>query len=74
MDDKIPVFSSVKELSYAQAIAELEEILRKMQSDDTDIDHLTAYTRRASELLTECRSRLTATDAELRAILASLEK
>lgn len=69
-----PTFTPVKELSYAQAVTELETILRKMQNDDTDIDHLAAYTRRASELLTECRSRLTATDAELRTILASLEK
>lgn len=74
MDTQTPSFTPVKELSYAQAVAELEAILRKMQSDDTDIDHLAAYTRRASELLTECRSRLTTTDAELRAILASLEK
>ncbi len=30
-------------------------------------------TRRAAELLAACRARLTATDAELRAILDSLE-
>lgn len=74
MEENTPKFPSVKDMSYAQAVTELESILRKMQSDDTDIDHLTAYTRRASELLTECRSRLTATDAELRAILTDLEK
>lgn len=45
-----------------------------MQSDSCDIDKLAAYTRRASELLRECRSRLTATDEELKAILADLEK
>lgn len=62
----------VKDLTYAQAVAELEQILRTMQSDQCDIDKLTAYTRRASELIAECRSRLTATDEELRAILADL--
>ena len=45
-----------------------------MQSDQCDIDNLTALTRRATELLRECRARLTATDEELRAILADLEK
>lgn len=44
-----------------------------MQSDSCDIDKLTAYTRRATELLRECRSRLTATDEELRSILEGLE-
>lgn len=64
--------TQVKDLTYAQAVAELEQILRTMQSDQCDIDKLTAYTRRASELISECRSRLTATDEELRAILADL--
>ena len=63
----------VKELTYNQAVAELDSILRTMQSDACDIDKLAAYTRRASELLRECRSRLVATDEELKTILADLE-
>jgi len=61
------------ELTYQQAITELETILRTIQSDTCDIDKLTALTRRATELLAECRSRLTTTETELRSILASLE-
>jgi len=64
----------VKELTYTQAVTELETILRKMQGDEVDIDHLAAMTRRATELLTECRARLTATDEELRTILAAADK
>ena len=67
-------FKPVTELTYAQAIAELETILKMMQGDECDIDQLTTYTRRASELLTECRQRLTTTDEQLRSILADLEK
>lgn len=63
----------VKELSYSQAVGELEQILALMQSDRCDIDKLSAMTRRATELLTECRTRLTATDQELRTILSQLE-
>lgn len=58
--------------TYSESIKELEEILRLIQSDKCDIDSLAAYTRRASELLKECRARLTATEEELRTILASL--
>ncbi len=64
----------VKNMSYKEAMTELEQILAKMQSDNCDIDSLAAYTRRATELITECRSRLTATDEELRTILAQLDK
>lgn len=74
MDNKTPDFAPVETLTYTQATAELESILRMMQSDNCDIDLLAAYTRRATELLAACRARLTATDAELREILESLQK
>ncbi len=64
----------IKEMSYNEAVAELEQILRSMQGDQCDIDRLTALTRRATELIAECRARLTATDEELRAILAGFNK
>ncbi len=67
-------FTPVADLTYTKAVAELETILKMMQGDEFDIDQLTDYTRRATELLTECRSRLTTTDEQLRAILADLEK
>lgn len=69
-----PSFTDISQLTYSQAVAELEEILHNMQSDKCDIDRLTIYTRRAAELLSECRRRLTITDEELREILAKMEQ
>lgn len=63
----------IKSMTYREAVNELDTIIRTMQSDDCDIDRLGALTKRATELIAECRNRLTATDAELRTILASLE-
>lgn len=63
----------VDKLTYTQALTELETILRTLQSDSCDVDRLTELTRRAAALLSHCRSRLTATDKELREILDSLE-
>ena len=37
-------FKPISELTYAQSVSELESILRMMQSDTCDIDHLAAYT------------------------------
>lgn len=65
-------FTPVKDLTYNQATAELDAIMRTMQGDECDIDKLAALTRRATELITECRQRLTATDEELRSIIAQL--
>lgn len=58
--------------SYNKAIAELEEILKKIQSDNCDIDSMVGLTRRAAELIEKCRTRLTATESELKAVLDSL--
>lgn len=65
----VPKFTPVADMTYTQAVAEIEEILRMMQADSLDIDLLAAYTRRATELLSECRRRLTDTDRELQSIL-----
>ncbi|MDE6333135.1 MAG: exodeoxyribonuclease VII small subunit [Muribaculaceae bacterium] len=59
--------------SFNRSLAELEKILAELRSDSCDVDTLTQRTRRAVELLTACRSRLTATEEELRAILATLQ-
>lgn len=69
----LPEFAPVATLTYAQSVAELEKILRLMQSDQCDIDHLAALTTRAAELLRACRTRLTATEQELTAILDTLQ-
>lgn len=60
------------ELTYGEAVSELEKILAEIRGDDCDVDRLLAMTRRAVELINACRARLTATDAELREILDSL--
>lgn len=68
--DNQPKFTPVADMTYNQAVAELEDIIRRMQSDALDIDLLATYTRRVTELLAECRRRLTATDEELKSIIS----
>ena len=65
---------NIKDLTYNEAFAELDGILKMMQSDQCDIDRLATLTRRATELIAECRARLTATDEELRTILAGMQE
>lgn len=62
-----------QELTYTQAVSELEELVKKMQAPDCSIDNLSAYTKRAKVLLDVCRQKLTATDEELKQLLADLE-
>ncbi|MCH5325991.1 MAG: exodeoxyribonuclease VII small subunit [Duncaniella sp.] len=63
----------MSEPSFNDNLRELEDILRKMQSEQCDIDKLAEYTRRATSLLCACRERLTATEQELATILETLK-
>ncbi|MFG6427509.1 exodeoxyribonuclease VII small subunit [Lepagella muris] len=60
------------QLSYGNAIAELENIVAKMQRDDCDIDNLAGYTSRALELLKYCKEKLFTTDQEVKKCLEAL--
>ena len=62
-----------KQLTYNQAVSQLEAIVARMQSDDCDIDKLSAYTRRALELLRLCKEKLTTTDEEIKKCLEELQ-
>lgn len=66
-------FTPVNEMSYREAVTELDTIVRKMQDDRIDIEQLATYTRRAAELLTACRALLTATEEELRGVLDGIK-
>lgn len=59
-------------MTYTASLAELEEILRKIQSPDCDIDKLSSYTTRALELLKFCKDKLTKTDEEIKKSLEAL--
>ncbi|MBP5561957.1 MAG: exodeoxyribonuclease VII small subunit [Muribaculaceae bacterium] len=65
---------AIEQLTYSQAIAQLESIVKKMQSQECDIDNLSALTSQSLQLLKHCKAKLTATDEELKNVLAELEK
>ena len=62
-----------KNLTYSEAIAELEKIVAEMQSENCSIDNLSVYTTRSLALLKVCKAKLLATDEELKKILAELK-
>lgn len=50
---------------YEEAFARLQEIVRKMESGQLDIDQITAHMKEAQELITLCKKRLTETEKEI---------
>ena len=63
---------SADELSYDDAIKELNNILISLQDETLSIDQLTDYIKRASELLESCNGRLTSTEKEVNAVIKKL--
>ena len=58
--------------TYSEAVTELEEIVKQMQSNECSIDNLSELTTRSLELLQFCKYKLTKTDEELKKIFANL--
>ena len=47
-----------KKLTYDTALAELNQILTTLQSDDTGLDQISMLVKRAAELSTFCKTKL----------------
>lgn len=62
-----------KEITYKQAVMELEAIVAKMDSNELDLDSLAKYTSRALELLKFCKDRLFKIDTEVEKCLEELK-
>ena len=59
-----------EELKYEEALAQLETIVRKMESSEFDIDELAVQLKTAQRLITFCKDKLTKTEAEIQKIQA----
>ena len=52
-------------MKYEEAMAQLETIVRKMESNELDIDEIAAQLKTAQRLIKFCRDKLTKTESEL---------
>lgn len=61
-----------KEFSFNEAITEIENILRNIESGDLDVDRLSVEVKRASELIKQCQKKLRSTEEEINGIFKDL--
>ena len=60
-------------LTYQQALEELESIVEALEDETIPVDELALKVKRASDLIEFCQAKLTETDAEVKKILTYLE-
>ena len=58
-----------KELTYAEAMAEIEKILGRLRSEEMNVDGLAAEVKRATELIASCKARLRKAEADVNTVL-----
>ena len=63
-----------EEISFSDAMTELERILRGVEAEETDIDMLGEELARAAELLELCRSKIRRAEVEVTQIVQSLQE
>jgi len=63
-----------KEISYNQAIREVESILAKIENQELDVDELAGQLKRVSELIKICRNKLFTAEKEVEKILNDLDE
>jgi exodeoxyribonuclease VII small subunit len=58
-----------KEIKYADAIEEIENILQQLESGELDVDDLAGKVERVTYLIKLCRTRLQTTETRVNKIL-----
>jgi exodeoxyribonuclease VII small subunit len=61
-----------KEFSFSEAVVEIEDILRQIESGELDVDKLSVEVKRASELIRQCQKKLRTTEEEINSIFKDL--
>ena len=55
---------------YEEAMNELEDIVRKLEADELDIDEISVKLKRAQQLIKLCTDNLTKAESEIKKVLA----
>jgi exodeoxyribonuclease VII small subunit len=63
-----------KDPTYGEAMAEIEDILDKIESGELDVDELTEKVKRVAGLLDICKKKLKTTESEIQKVIEGLEE
>ncbi|MFH2141807.1 MAG: exodeoxyribonuclease VII small subunit [Bacteroidota bacterium] len=62
-----------KDISYKDAIKQVEIIIQKIENEELDVDELTGQIKKASELLSVCKKKLRNTEKEIEKIISEID-
>ena len=62
-----------EQITYTEAVAEIEEILARMEDSELDIDRLGAYVERATRLSARCKEKLLKAQKQVEKVMTQEE-
>ncbi len=62
-----------EEITYREALTELEDILSAIEGEQVDVDDLAIKVKRSAELIRLCRGRIDAAAVEVEAVVQDME-
>ena len=65
---------ATRKVTYNEAIAEIEEILERIENEELDVDELAEKVKRVSTLLKVCKDKLLKTNEQVEQILKEMEE
>jgi len=63
-----------EKINYTEAFDELQNIVSEIEQGEISVDELSKKVKRAAFLIKFCKTKLSATEEDVREILAELEK
>jgi exodeoxyribonuclease VII small subunit len=63
----------IDELGYSEALAELETILKSLESDSVDVDVLATKVQRAAALISLCRGKISAARLHVEQVVGEID-
>lgn len=61
------------DVKYSKAVEKLDDIIRKIESEDIDVDELSLKVKEAVELVKMCKSKIEKAELEVKKVVEDLE-
>ncbi len=61
------------DVKYSKAVEKLDEIIRKIESEDIDVDELSLKVKEAVELVKMCKSKIEKAELEVKKVVEDLD-
>lgn len=64
----------MSDIQYSKALEKLEDIIKRIENEEIDVDELSEKVREAAALIKVCRDKITKAELEVKDVVGSFDK